>query len=39
MVVRILIEIALVLALLWVWSLYYERSFDQADPPSREKSD
>ena len=27
------------LALLWIWSLYYERSFERTDPPSRKESD
>ncbi|MDA1315549.1 MAG: hypothetical protein O2968_19645 [Acidobacteria bacterium] len=31
MTVRILIEAVLLLGLLWIWSFYYERSFDQSD--------
>jgi hypothetical protein len=31
MTVRILIEAVLLLGLLWIWSFYYERSFDRDD--------
>ena len=29
--IRMLIEAVLLLGLLWIWSFYYERSFDQND--------
>jgi hypothetical protein len=40
MTVRILIEAVLLLGLLWIWSFYYERSFDRNDDAApRDKRD
>ena len=37
--VRILIEVVLLLGLVWIWSFYYKRSFEQPGPEPPDEAD
>jgi hypothetical protein len=39
MTVRILIEVVLLLGLVWIWSFYYKRSFEQPGPEPPDEAD
>ncbi len=39
MTVRILVEAVLLLGLVWIWSFFYKRSFEQPGPEPPDESD
>ena len=39
MTARILIEVVLLLGLVWIWSFFYKRSFEQPGPDPPDESD